>query len=107
MVFLTGLLNNINSHMIKVLNNNCFKFLLLGSVNIMLLWRIPVIEYTYMVYYHNHFAFSLLSAAWVSRVMHCSKFLTSFLPSPKTAKFTLFKFQKIIIIRYLKHNGKL
>ena len=30
MVFLTGLLNDINSHMIKVLNNNCFKFLLFG-----------------------------------------------------------------------------
>ena len=65
-VFLTGLLNDINSHMIKVLNNNCFKFLLFGFSKYNVAMVNTGIEYTYMVYYHNHFAFSLLSAAWVS-----------------------------------------
>ena len=36
-----------------------------------------------MAYYHNHFAFSLLSAAWVSREIQCSRFFNSFLPGPK------------------------
>ena len=69
MVCLTGLLNDTNSLHDQSFNNCC-----LGSVSIMLLWRIPVIEYTCMVYYHNHFAFFLLRwfPGFALRISYCA-----------------------------------